>query len=74
VFTFADMKGIGRNHCERAAFEKMARSDDSIIAIPKDCYVLDWANQFDYKQTENKAELIHYWGITPEKKLFYNEP
>jgi hypothetical protein len=74
VFTFADMKGIGRNRCERQAFEKMARSNDSIITIPKDCFVLDWQNVHDYRQTEIKAELINYWNITDSKILFYNEP
>jgi len=74
LFTFADMKGIGRNRCERQAFEKMARSDDSIITIPKDCFVLDWQNMYDYRQSEKKAELIYYWRITNKKILFYNEP
>lgn len=74
LFTFADMKGIGRNRCERQAFEKMARSEDNIITIPKDCFVLGWNNIHDYKQSEIKAELIHYWRITDKVVLFYNEP
>lgn len=74
LFTFADMKGIGRNRCERRAFEKMASSNDSIITIPKDCFVLDWQNMHDYRQSEKKAELIYYWRITDKKILFYNEP
>lgn len=73
LFTVADMKGIGRNRCERQAFEKMARSTDSIISISKDCFVMDWQNMHDYRQSERKAELIYFWGITSEKKLFYNE-
>lgn len=74
VFTFADLKGIGRNRCERQAFEKMARSDNNIIAIPKDCIVLDWDIVHDYRQSEKKAELIYYWRITYKTTLFYNEP
>lgn len=74
LFTIADIKGIGRNRCERQAFEKMAGSKESIVEIPKDCFVLDWQNMYDYKQSEKKAELIYYWRITSEKKLFYNEP
>jgi hypothetical protein len=73
VFTFADMKGIGRNRCERQAFEKMARSDDSLITIPKDCFVLSWQNMHDYRQSEKKAELIYYWRITDKIILFSNE-
>jgi hypothetical protein len=74
VFTIADIKGIGRNHCERQAFEIMAGSNDSIIKIPKDCFVMDWQNMHDYRESVKKAELIYYWRITDKKKLFYNEP
>ncbi len=74
VFTIADMKGIGRNRCERQAFEKMARADDNIITIPKDCIVLDWDIVHDYRLSEKKAELICYWRITDKIILFYNEP
>jgi len=74
VFTIADIKGIGRNRCERQALEKMARSNDNIIPIPKDCFVLDWQNVHDYQQSDKKAELIYYWKITDKKILFYNEP
>ncbi len=74
LLTVADFKGMGKNKCERAAFEKMATSNEEIVPIPKGCYVLDWENEFDYRNNEKKAELIHYWKITPKKKLFYNEP
>lgn len=74
LLTVADFKGMGRNKCERAAFEKMAASNEEIVSIPNGCYVLGWDNEFDYRNTKKKAELIHFWGITKEKKLFYNEP
>ena len=73
IYTFSDYKGIGGNACERAAFEKMASTQDSIVSLPKDCFVMSWQNNFDYKQSEKRAELIHFWGITSEEKLFYNE-
>lgn len=50
----------------------MANAESKIVPIPKDCYVLNWENKFDYKQTNKEAEIIHYWGITAEKKLFHN--
>ncbi len=73
LLSIVDMEGIGENKCERNAFEKMANSKENIIAVPKDCYVLDWHNVYDYNLTGNKAELIHFWRITNEKKLFYNQ-
>lgn len=74
VFTFADLKGIDRNRCERQAFEKMARAEEKIISIPKDCIVLDWHIENDYIHSVRKAELIYYWNITDKVVLFYNEP
>ncbi len=74
LLTVADFNGIGENKCERAALEKMATSNERIVSIPHNCFVLDWANVLDYRDSESKAELIYYWKITPEKKLFFNEP
>ncbi len=73
VFVVADLGGIGKNKCERNALNKMAHSTDTVVVIPKNCFVLDWSNVSDYQLTQRKAELIHYWGITDEIKLFYNK-
>lgn len=73
IYTFSDYKGIGKNKCERAAFEKMAISKDSVVVIPKDCFIMSWENNFDYKQSEKRAEVIQFWGITDKKILFYNK-
>ena len=74
LLTVADFKGIGKNKCEKEALEKMVESEEKIVPLPNNCYVLSWNNEQDYLHSENKAELIHFWGITSEKKLFYNEP
>jgi hypothetical protein len=55
------------------ALKKMADSKEKIIELPKDCFVLGWENKFDYAQTEKEAELIYFWKITNEKKLYYNK-
>ena len=73
VYTFSDLDGRNKNRCEREALEKMALSQDGIVSIPKNCFVMSWTNTFDYQQSENRAKLIHYWGITRKKKLFFNE-
>jgi hypothetical protein len=74
VFTVADFKGLGKNRCEKEAFQKMATSPEKIVQLPKDCFIMNWENISDYRQSENRAELIYRWNITPEKKLFYNLP
>lgn len=73
IYSFADLGGINKNRCEREALQKMSTSNDSIVSIPKDCFVMSWDNTFDYKESENRARLIHFWEITHEIKLFYNE-
>jgi hypothetical protein len=73
ILMLVDTGGTAENDCESNAFEKMAGSKESVVAIPKDCFVLDWQNVFDYQLNRDKAELIYYWGITDEIKLFYNE-
>lgn len=73
IYTGADLKGLGRNKCDRHALERMTNSQDTIITIPKDCFVMNWDNIFDPRKSEQQAELIYLWYITPEKKLYYNE-
>ena len=74
IFTIVDYKGLGKNKCEKEAFQKMATSVEKVVQIPKDCFIMNWVNISDYRQSENRAELIYRWNITPEKKLFYNLP
>jgi hypothetical protein len=73
IFSIADIKGLNKNKCEKAALQKMSKTNEKIVALPNNCYVLSWENIYDYQQSENKAELIFLWRITSEKKLFYNE-
>lgn len=73
LFTIVDIDGLDKNKCEKEAFSKMASSKEKIVTLPKDCFVMSWSNIYDYKKSEGRAELIHYWNITPEVKLFYNE-
>jgi hypothetical protein len=74
IFTITDTKGLGKNKCEKEAFQKMATSVEKVVQIPKDCFIMNWVNIYDYRQSENRAELIYRWNITQEKKLFYNLP
>ena len=73
IYTLSDTGGFGENNYERMAFEKMEASDDTVVAILKDCFIMSWENTTDYKQSESRARLIHYWRITSDIKLFYNE-
>lgn len=73
ILTMADLEGLNKNLCERMALKKMADSTEKVVALPKDCFVLDWENNYTPEETEKEAKLIHYWNITSEKKLYFNE-
>jgi len=73
VFTVADIKGLQENRWEIKALEKIAASPETPVPLPKDAWILSWETTTDYKRSEQRAMLLHYWGITDKIKLFYNE-
>jgi hypothetical protein len=73
IYSGADFKGLGKNKCEREALQKIADSKEMIVHLPGNCKVISWETISDYKQSEYKAELIYFWGITDKKKLFVND-
>ena len=73
IYSGADFKGLGRNKCERAALQKISDSKEMIVHLPGNCKVISWETISDYKLSEQKAELLYFWGITDKKKLFFND-
>ncbi len=72
-FTFADFEGLTENRCERNAFKKIASAKGPVVEIPENCNVLSWNPSNDYKDSEKRSELLYFWNITNERKLFYNK-
>jgi len=58
---------------EKAALEIIAKSPEKIVEIPSDVTVLSWVKITDYTQSDLNATLIQCWGITKEKKLYYQK-
>lgn len=58
-------------HCERQALEYLANSPDEITVLPFSCNVMAWELFPDPKRSEMNAEMLKFWGITKEKKLYY---
>ena len=61
------------NKNEREAMEKIAQSPENIVEIRSDVTVLSWEKITDYHQSELNSTLMQYWGITKEKKLYYQK-
>jgi TRAP-type C4-dicarboxylate transport system permease small subunit len=73
IFISADTELQKQNKCERNALEKISRSKDEIILLDSDCTVMSWSSVKDYHDSEVKTELLRCWGITKEKKYFYQQ-
>ncbi len=73
IFINADEPNFNWNACERDALEKIAHSPEKIVLLENDCTVMAWERINDYHRTELNAELLNYWGVTNEKKLYYQK-
>lgn len=74
VFTYADRRLYPRhdNACERRALAILAGAGaQPVVRLPDDCTVLSWETITNPSESVTNAELLHYWGITPEQKLYY---
>ena len=73
IFTNADRLDTKDYECERQALETIAQSSEKIVLLDCDCPIMEFRIVNDYNHSELKAELIYYWNITNEKKLFYQK-
>jgi hypothetical protein len=70
-YTISDLPGTGANACERKALMQIARSDQPVVLLPKDCNVFSWRLIDDPDDTRLKAALLKHWRVTNEARLFY---
>lgn len=73
VYTFSDISELDKNKCEIQALNDIANSPDKIVELSNDCNIMSWDRITDYKDSELKSELLLFWNITDEKKLFYQK-
>jgi hypothetical protein len=73
IFANADRLNTKSYDCERNAIEKIARSGEKIVVLDCDCAVMDWHKYYEPKKSERNAELLKYWNITDETKLYYHK-
>ncbi len=73
IFTIADIHKSSGNKCEKSGLEEIAKSPEKIVLLKNDCNVLSWEKINEYNKSELNAELLLYWRITKEKKLYYQK-
>ena len=72
-YTFSDISKLDENTCEIKALNDISNSSDKIVVLSSDCNIMSWSKITDYKDSELKSELLQFWNITNEKKLFYQK-
>ena len=72
-YTFSDISKLDENTCEIKALNDISSSTDKIVVLSGDCNIMSWSKITDYKDSELKSELLQFWNITNEKKLFYQK-
>ncbi len=72
-FTINDNPNFGSNTCEKEQFERLSASKENPVELPGDCTLMSWEKILDPRDSELQAELIYYWKITNEKKLYYQK-
>ena len=73
IYTNSDEAQFGKNKCERIALKEIAASNDSIVQLHTNCTVLSWEIIRKTQDSELNAQLLNMWGITKEKKLYFNK-
>jgi hypothetical protein len=73
IFTNADRLDTKGYECERNALQTIAHSPDKTVRINTDCPVMDWNILSDPALRELDGDLLYYWHVTDEKKLFFQE-
>jgi hypothetical protein len=61
------------NSCEREALKKIANSTERVVFIDSDCNVFDWDKLKKPRDSRYKAELLYYWNVIKEQKLYYQK-
>ena len=61
------------NGCERWALEQIAQSPEPVVHISAFCPVLSWAPVSNSEDTKEQSAMLYYWGVTPRKKLYYQQ-
>jgi hypothetical protein len=73
VYTFADISKLDENKCEIQALNDISNSPEKVVELSNDCNIMSWGKITDYKNSDLKSELLLFWNITNEKKLFYQK-
>ena len=73
IYTLSDISKLDENKCEKQALNDISNSPEKVVELSNDCNIMSWSKMTGYKESELKSELLLFWNITDEKKLFYQK-
>ena len=73
IFTNSDRIQFDENKCERLSLKEISESKEAIVVLQNDCKVLSWDKISKPEDSDLGAQLLYIWGITKEKRLYYNK-
>jgi len=62
------------NSCEKLSLYTIANSKEEIVILDNECAVVGWEPIYSPEESKPYAELLYFWNITDEVKLYYNLP
>lgn len=72
IFTAADGTNFNQNAKEREGLQTLMKSQDKVVALPKDQLVLSWDPLEKPEESRWNAILLAQWGLTDTVRLYYN--
>lgn len=71
-YSFTDQSNLKEDNREVAAQRIIANSPDKIVHLEDDCSIMNWGTITDYHYSVEQAQMMKFWNITKEEKLFYH--
>ncbi|OUJ74783.1 hypothetical protein BXP70_08485 [Hymenobacter crusticola] len=75
VFMIADKPIVSDNNaCEKEMLSKLAQAPERIVRMPDNCTIMSWSIITNQADSEVNSDLLYFWHVTKEKKLYYQQP
>lgn len=61
------------NSCERWSLDQLSHAPEPVVQVSSFCNVLAWSPIGEPSQSDYNAQMLLYWGVTSEKKLYFQK-
>jgi hypothetical protein len=61
------------NTCERKSLAQLSEAKGRVVPLCAECSVMAWGKIPSPEHSETQAQMLRYWNITQDKKLYFNQ-